>query len=128
MPRDRAHAQRAQLGCGAQLLDTRDAAEFEAAHVLGALNVGLGGSYATWCGTILEVEHFVKEKSVTVGNAPGSDFGIPPLLSAKRYSIVVRKGEELILNLDSQMKGVIHRKGRLQTLDEVRRAMHLRAE
>ena len=42
------------IGCGAQLLDTRDAAEFEAAHVVGALNVGLGGSFATWCGTILD--------------------------------------------------------------------------
>ena len=39
---------------GAQLLDTRDSAEFEAAHMRGAVNVGLGGSYATWCGTILD--------------------------------------------------------------------------
>jgi rhodanese-related sulfurtransferase len=41
---------------GAQLLDTRDPAEFGAAHVRGALNVGLGGAYATWCGTILQAE------------------------------------------------------------------------
>jgi len=39
---------------GAQLLDTRDQAEFEAAHIAGALNIGLGGSFATWCGTILD--------------------------------------------------------------------------
>jgi len=39
---------------GAQLLDTRDQAEFEGAHIRGALNVGLGGSFATWCGTILD--------------------------------------------------------------------------
>jgi hydroxyacylglutathione hydrolase len=39
---------------GAQLLDTRDAAEFEGAHLRGAVNVGLGGSYATWCGTVLD--------------------------------------------------------------------------
>jgi hydroxyacylglutathione hydrolase len=39
---------------GAQLLDTRDAADFEGAHLRGSLNVGLGGSYATWCGTILD--------------------------------------------------------------------------
>ena len=39
---------------GAQLLDTRDPAEFEEAHLHGAVNVGLGGSYATWCGTILD--------------------------------------------------------------------------
>jgi hydroxyacylglutathione hydrolase len=42
------------LGDGAQLLDTRDGAEFEAAHLRGAINVGLGGSYATWCGTVLD--------------------------------------------------------------------------
>jgi glyoxylase-like metal-dependent hydrolase (beta-lactamase superfamily II)/rhodanese-related sulfurtransferase len=39
---------------GAQLLDTRDPADFEGAHIRGALNVGLGGSFATWCGTLLE--------------------------------------------------------------------------
>ncbi len=41
---------------GAQLLDTRDQAAFEGAHVRGALNIGLGGSFATWCGTILDYE------------------------------------------------------------------------
>jgi rhodanese-related sulfurtransferase len=39
---------------GAQLLDTREASEFEGAHARGAVNVGLGGSYATWCGSILD--------------------------------------------------------------------------
>jgi hydroxyacylglutathione hydrolase len=39
---------------GAQVLDTRDAADFEGAHLRGSLNVGLGGAYATWCGTILD--------------------------------------------------------------------------
>jgi rhodanese-related sulfurtransferase len=39
---------------GAQLLDTREQPEFEGAHIQGALNVGLGGSFATWCGTLLD--------------------------------------------------------------------------
>jgi hydroxyacylglutathione hydrolase len=39
---------------GAQLLDTRDPAKFEGAHLKGAVNVGLSGSYATWCGTLLD--------------------------------------------------------------------------
>jgi rhodanese-related sulfurtransferase/glyoxylase-like metal-dependent hydrolase (beta-lactamase superfamily II) len=39
---------------GAQLLDTREAAEFEGAHIRGALNIGLGGSFATWSGTVLD--------------------------------------------------------------------------
>jgi hydroxyacylglutathione hydrolase len=42
------------LADGAQLLDTREQAEFEGAHIRGALNIGLGGSFATWCGTFLD--------------------------------------------------------------------------
>jgi glyoxylase-like metal-dependent hydrolase (beta-lactamase superfamily II)/rhodanese-related sulfurtransferase len=38
---------------GAQILDTRDAIEFAAAHLSGSLNVGLDGQYATWAGTVL---------------------------------------------------------------------------
>jgi hydroxyacylglutathione hydrolase len=41
---------------GGQLLDTREPARFEAAHLAGSINVGLGGSYATWCGTLLDPE------------------------------------------------------------------------
>lgn len=41
---------------GAQLLDTREPVKFEGAHLKGAVNVGLGGSYATWCGTLLDPE------------------------------------------------------------------------
>jgi glyoxylase-like metal-dependent hydrolase (beta-lactamase superfamily II)/rhodanese-related sulfurtransferase len=39
---------------GAQLLDTRDQSEFDGAHIVGALSIGLGGSFATWCGTLLD--------------------------------------------------------------------------
>ena len=31
----------------AQILDTRDAEEFGAAHLAGSINIGLGGQYAT---------------------------------------------------------------------------------
>ena len=44
----------AARAAGAQLLDTRDPVEFAAAHLLGSVNVGLGGQYATWAGTILD--------------------------------------------------------------------------
>jgi glyoxylase-like metal-dependent hydrolase (beta-lactamase superfamily II)/rhodanese-related sulfurtransferase len=43
-------------GVGAQILDTRDPAEFAAAHLAGSVNVGLGGQYATWAGTVLDHE------------------------------------------------------------------------
>src|SRR5678816_4444216 len=42
---------------GAQILDTRDPTEFAAAHLDGSINVGLGGQYATWAGSILSHEH-----------------------------------------------------------------------
>src|SRR4029077_17633274 len=45
---------RAAVRDGAQLLDTRDPAEFAAAHMAGSINIGLGGQYATWAGTLLD--------------------------------------------------------------------------
>jgi len=39
---------------GAQLLDVREPADFEGAHIRGSINIGLDGKYATWVGTILE--------------------------------------------------------------------------
>lgn len=38
---------------GAQILDTRDPDEFAAAHLKDSINIGLGGQYATWAGTVL---------------------------------------------------------------------------
>lgn len=38
---------------GAQVIDVREAPDYEGAHLVGSLNVGLKGKYATWCGTIL---------------------------------------------------------------------------
>ncbi|MGH9690574.1 MAG: rhodanese-like domain-containing protein [Candidatus Acidiferrales bacterium] len=42
---------------GAQILDTRDAVEFAAVHLAGSINIGLGGQYATWAGTVLDRNH-----------------------------------------------------------------------
>jgi hydroxyacylglutathione hydrolase len=42
---------------GAQILDTRDAAEFASAHLVGSINIGLVGQYATWAGTMLDRKH-----------------------------------------------------------------------
>ena len=44
---------------GAQILDTRDAEEFGAAHLAGSINVGLHGQYATWAGTVLDGKHLI---------------------------------------------------------------------
>jgi hydroxyacylglutathione hydrolase len=53
---------------GAQILDTRDADEFGAAHLAGSINIGLGGQYATWAGTMLNHEH-----PIVIIAAPGRE-------------------------------------------------------
>ena len=37
----------------AQIVDVREAIDFEGAHLKGAVNIGLKGMYATWCGSML---------------------------------------------------------------------------
>jgi rhodanese-related sulfurtransferase/glyoxylase-like metal-dependent hydrolase (beta-lactamase superfamily II) len=39
---------------GAQVLDVREPAEFAKGHLAGSINIGLGGQYATWAGTLLD--------------------------------------------------------------------------
>jgi hydroxyacylglutathione hydrolase len=56
------------VDAGAQVLDTREQAEFEGAHIRGALNIGLDGSFATWCGTFLD-----QERSVVLIAEPGRE-------------------------------------------------------
>lgn len=41
---------------GAQVVDTREAGEFATAHLAGSVNIGLGGQFATWAGTLLSRE------------------------------------------------------------------------
>jgi rhodanese-related sulfurtransferase len=53
---------------GAQILDTRDPGEFAAAHLAGSINIGLGGQYATWVGTILNHDH-----PIVILAAPGRE-------------------------------------------------------
>ena len=43
----------AEQSRGTRVLDTRDPADFAAAHLEGSLNIGLAGQYATWAGTLL---------------------------------------------------------------------------
>jgi len=41
---------------GEKILDVRSAADFGAAHVPGSLNIGLGGQFASWAGTLIAME------------------------------------------------------------------------
>jgi hydroxyacylglutathione hydrolase len=53
---------------GGQLLDTRDPNDFAAAHLSGSINIGLGGQYATWAGTILS-----RERPIIIIADPGRE-------------------------------------------------------
>jgi hydroxyacylglutathione hydrolase len=53
---------------GAQILDVRDAAEYAKGHLAGSINIGLGGQYATWAGTVLD-----RAKPIVIVAEPGRD-------------------------------------------------------
>jgi rhodanese-related sulfurtransferase len=53
---------------GAQLLDTRDPVVFGAAHLAGSINIGLGGQYATWAGTVLN-----RDTPIVIVADPGAE-------------------------------------------------------
>src|SRR5438132_2847625 len=47
---------REEINRGAIVLDVRDMSAFGASHISGAVNIGLGGQFASWCGTLLPAE------------------------------------------------------------------------
>jgi hydroxyacylglutathione hydrolase len=53
---------------GAQILDVRDAAEYAKGHLAGSINIGLGGQYATWAGTVLD-----RNKPIVIIAEPGRE-------------------------------------------------------
>jgi rhodanese-related sulfurtransferase/glyoxylase-like metal-dependent hydrolase (beta-lactamase superfamily II) len=53
---------------GAQILDVRDPAEYAKGHLAGSINIGLGGQYATWAGTVLD-----RTKPIVIIAEPGRE-------------------------------------------------------
>jgi hydroxyacylglutathione hydrolase len=53
---------------GAQMLDVRDPAEYAKGHLAGSVNIGLGGQYATWAGTVLD-----RAKPIVIIAEPGRE-------------------------------------------------------
>jgi len=51
---------------GSQILDVRDPAEYAKGHLAGSINIGLGGQYATWAGTVLD-----RAKPIVIIAEPG---------------------------------------------------------
>jgi rhodanese-related sulfurtransferase len=54
------------MASGAQVLDVRDPAEFSAGHLVGSINVGLSGQFASWAGTVLD-----REQPILLVASPG---------------------------------------------------------
>ena len=54
---------------GCQLLDTRPEGDFNAAHLKGAVQVGLGGKFATWAGIVLN-----PEVPILILGEPGTEY------------------------------------------------------
>lgn len=53
---------------GAQILDVRDPGEYAKGHLAGSINIGLGGQYATWAGTVLD-----RAKPIVIISEPGRE-------------------------------------------------------
>ena len=58
----------ARMNSGAQVLDVRDPAEFAAGHLAGSINIGLGGQFASWAGTVLD-----RERTILLVASPGQE-------------------------------------------------------
>jgi rhodanese-related sulfurtransferase len=52
----------------AQVVDVREPDEFSKAHLTGSINIGLGGQYATWAGTLLS-----RDKPIVLIANPGRE-------------------------------------------------------
>ena len=82
---------------GAQILDTRDPAEFAAAHLAGSVNIGLGGQYATWAGTILS-----PQRPIVVIAEPGRELESAMRLGRIGFDTVVGYLDDGLWTLESR--------------------------
>ena len=82
---------------GAQVLDTRDPAEFAAAHLAGSINVGLGGQYATWAGTVLS-----REQPIVIIADPGREHEAAMRLGRIGFDQVVGYLEDGLHSVESR--------------------------
>jgi hydroxyacylglutathione hydrolase len=87
---------------GAQILDTRDPAEFAAAHLKGSINIGLGGQYATWAGTVLN-----REDPIVIIAAPSREKESAVRLGRIGFDHVVGYLQDGLRSLDSRPDLVI---------------------
>jgi hydroxyacylglutathione hydrolase len=81
---------------GAQILDVREASEYAKGHLAGSLNIGLGGQYATWAGTVLN-----RDKPIIIIAEPGREHEAALRLGRIGFDYVaghLREGMEALAN------------------------------
>jgi outer membrane biosynthesis protein TonB/pSer/pThr/pTyr-binding forkhead associated (FHA) protein len=74
----------------------------------------------SWSNTILDIEHFVEEGDVTIGDDRNNDFPMPFTGNTSAYAIATRSGDGYTLHLEPRMSGVVQRQGQMLSLDQIR--------
>jgi hydroxyacylglutathione hydrolase len=82
---------------GAQVLDTRDPVEFAASHLAGSINIGLGGQYATWAGTVLS-----RERPIVIVADPGREIESATRLGRIGFDHVIGYLKDGLLSLQTR--------------------------
>ncbi len=82
---------------GGQILDTREPAEFAAAHLRGSLNIGLGGQYATWAGTMLS-----RDRPIVIIADPGREHEAATRLGRIGFDHIVGYLQDGLRGLESR--------------------------
>ena len=82
---------------GGQILDTRDPVEFAAAHLAGSLNIGLGGQYATWAGTMLS-----RDRPIVIIADPGQEHQAATRLGRIGFDHIVGYLKDGLRSLESR--------------------------
>ena len=88
---------------GAQILDVRDASEFTAAHLVGSVNIGLGGQFATWAGTVLN-----REKPIVIIADPGRELEAATRLGRIGFDHIAGYLENGMASLESRPELTTH--------------------
>ena len=88
---------------GAQILDVREPAEFAAAHLAGSINIGLGGQFATWAGTVLS-----RDKPIVIIADPGREHEAATRLGRIGFDHVAGYLEDGLASLESRPDLTVH--------------------
>jgi TonB family protein len=65
----------------------------------------------SWRGTILDVEHYVNQKTITIGGSKACDFAVPPTLGPGSFNLLKFTQGRYVLNLHPKMSGVLQSHG-----------------